>query len=100
MPRRSVLSASERDSLLAPPEDESELIRYYTFSETDHALIRQRRGVANRFGFAVQLCLLRYPGTVLSRNKAIAMRHGVNIYRSSWRTLGSRRSACPSSAHW
>lgn len=72
MPRRSVLSASERDSLLAPPDDETELIRYYTFSETDHALIQQRRGEANRFGFAVQLCLLRYPGTVLSRDKAIA----------------------------
>ncbi|KVD75137.1 Tn3 family transposase [Burkholderia ubonensis] len=62
MPRRSILSASERDSLLAIPEELDDLIRHYTFSEADLSLIRQRRGDANRLGFAVQLCLLRYPG--------------------------------------
>lgn len=35
------------------------LIRYYTFNESDLSLIRQRRGDASRLGFAVQLCLLR-----------------------------------------
>jgi len=63
MPRRSVLTASDRDALLSLPDNEGDLIRYYSFSETDLALIRSRRGDANRFGFAVQLCLLRYPGT-------------------------------------
>ena len=62
MPRRSILSATERTGLLVLPESQDDLIRYYTFSETDVALIRQRRGDANRLGFAVQLCLLRYPG--------------------------------------
>ncbi|KVZ49419.1 hypothetical protein WL29_28965 [Burkholderia ubonensis] len=62
MPRRSILSASERDSLLAIPEELDDLIRHYTFSESDLSLIRQRRGDANRLGYAVQLCLLRYPG--------------------------------------
>lgn len=62
MPRRSILSASERDSLLAMPEELDDLIRHYTFSEPDLSLIRQRRGDANRLGYAVQLCLLRYPG--------------------------------------
>jgi len=66
MPRRVVLSSHEKESLLALPERQDELIRYYTFNETDLALIRQRRSDANRLGFAVQLCLLRFPGCALT----------------------------------
>jgi TnpA family transposase len=65
VPRRSILSAAERESLVAIPVTNEELIRHYTLSEPDHSLVRQRRGEANRLGFAVQLCLLRYPGTGL-----------------------------------
>ena len=53
MPRRSILSAAERDGLLALPDSDDELIRKYTFSQADLSLIRQRRGDANRLGFAV-----------------------------------------------
>src|SRR5271170_1074166 len=70
MPRRSILSASERDSLLALPEGRDELIRHYTFGESDLALIRQRRGDANRLGFALQLAYMRYPGFVLGADDA------------------------------
>ena len=66
MPRRSIWSAAERESLLALPDDEDELIRQYTFSETDLAMIHQRRGDANRLGVAAQMCLLRFPGQGLS----------------------------------
>jgi len=62
MPRRSILSSAERASLLPLPDSNDELIRHYTLNEADLSLIRQRRGDANRLGFAVQLCLLRYPG--------------------------------------
>lgn len=65
MPRRSILSAAERESLLALPDTKDELIRHYTFSESDLSIIRQRRGPANRLGFAVQLCYLRFPGVIL-----------------------------------
>ena len=65
MPRRAILSATERESLLALPDAKDDLIRYYTFNETDLSIIRQRRGPANRLGFAVQLCYLRFPGIVL-----------------------------------
>jgi hypothetical protein len=71
MPRRALLSALERDRLLAVPDDRDELIRHYTLSEHDHSLIRQRRGDANRLGFAVQLCLLRYPGQGLVVDAAV-----------------------------
>ena len=65
MPRRSILSAAERESLLALPDAKDDLIRHYTFSDTDLSIIRQRRGPANRLGFAVQLCYLRFPGMIL-----------------------------------
>jgi|GEM_PF-940901 len=65
MPRRSILSATERESLLALPDAKDELIRQYTFNETDLSIIRQRRGSANRLGFAIQLCYLRFPGVIL-----------------------------------
>ena len=44
MPRRSILSAVERESLLAFPDSNDEMIRHYTLSEADLSLIRQRRG--------------------------------------------------------
>ena len=48
MPRRSILSAAERDSLLALPATQDELIRHYTLSETDLSIIRQHRKPANQ----------------------------------------------------
>ena len=71
MPRRTLFSSAERTDLLRPPNGESELARHYSFSETDLALIRQRRGDANRLGFAAQLCLLRYPGQGLMLKGAV-----------------------------
>jgi TnpA family transposase len=65
MPRRSVLSITERDGLLILPDTKDELIKHYVFSESDLAIIRQRRGSSNRLGFAVHLCYMRYPGLIL-----------------------------------
>lgn len=65
MPRRNILTSTERTSLLAFPTTEEELIQHYTFNEQDLSVIRQHRGGHNRLGFAVQLCYLRYPGCVL-----------------------------------
>jgi TnpA family transposase len=52
-------------SLLAFPIEKSEPIRFYTFSEQDMSVMKQSRGDANRLGFAVTLCTLRYPGQAL-----------------------------------
>ena len=65
MSRRQLLTTIELERLLAPPTDEAELIRLPSFSEHDLALIKQHRKDSNRLGFAVQLCYLRYPGSVL-----------------------------------
>jgi TnpA family transposase len=69
MPRRSLLTPAERENLLAIPSSHEELIRLYTLSKSDLSLIRQHRGAANRLGFAVQLCYMRYPGVVLELGK-------------------------------
>ena len=66
MPRRSILSAAERESLLALPDSKDDLIRHYTFSDTDLSIIRQRRGPANRLGFAVQLFTCASPASFLA----------------------------------
>lgn len=68
MPRREYFSPSQRLELVAIPKDEGELIRLYSLSPQDLAIIRQRRGAANRLGFATQLCSLRYPGHVIGPN--------------------------------
>jgi hypothetical protein len=96
MPRRSILSAAERESLLALPDTKDDLIRHYTFSEADLSIIRQRRGPANRLGFAVQLCYLRFPGVILGVDeppfppllKLVANQLKVGI--ESWDEYGQR----------
>lgn len=96
MPRRSILSAIEQRSLLELPESKNDLIRYYTFNETDLSLIRQRRGDANRLGFAVQLCLLRYPGSMLTTDMTVAeafiqwVASQVKVDATTWTKYGER----------
>lgn len=62
MARRQILSLSERESLLALPDEELTLTRMAYFSEHDLALISAHRKPASRFGFAVLLCYLKNVG--------------------------------------
>lgn len=66
MPRRELLTSSERLELLAFPTDEGELIRLYTLTKADLAFARQHRGDHNRLGIAVLMSYLRFPGKVLA----------------------------------
>jgi len=70
MPRRELLTAAQRETLLAFPEQEENLLRYYVLSVRGLAAVRHR-GDHNRLGFAVQLCYLRYPGRVLAENETL-----------------------------
>ncbi|QIQ40562.1 Tn3 family transposase (plasmid) [Klebsiella pneumoniae subsp. pneumoniae] len=47
------------------------LLKHYTLSDEDLGHIRLRRRAHNRFGFALQLCVLRYPGRVLAPGELI-----------------------------
>ena len=69
MPRRELLTAAQREALLAFPDEEENLLQHYVLSVRDLAAARQHRGDHNRLGFAVQLCYLRYPGRVLAENE-------------------------------
>jgi TnpA family transposase len=62
MPHRELLTESQRLSLQAPASDERGMVRHYTLSSEDLALINRRRGDPNRLGFALMLCYLRFPG--------------------------------------
>ena len=69
MPRRELLTSTERLQLLGFPEDEEELIRLVTLTKSNLAFVRQHRGDHNRLGIAVLMCYLRYPGRVLGEDE-------------------------------
>ena len=66
MARRHLLTEDERRLLFGVPEGADALIRHYSFTRSDQELLAERRGNANRLGFAVQLALLRHPGMALA----------------------------------
>ncbi len=66
MARRQLLTDEERTGLIGIPADPDSLARLFTLSRADRALVGERRGDANRLGYAVQLALLRNPGTALA----------------------------------
>ena len=69
MPRRQLLTSTERLELLAFPTDQGELIRLYTLNRQDTAFIRQHRGDHNRLGIAMQMAYLRFPGRVIGEGE-------------------------------
>jgi TnpA family transposase len=74
MPTRELLSSAQRSQFLCISPDMSEQMqaRYYTFSDDDLTLIKQRRRNHNRLGFAVQLAYLRFPGRTWAANEEVS----------------------------
>ena len=70
MKKHEILSPQSRAALFDPPTEPAAIVRHYTFSPDDMALIRRRRRSANRLGFAVHLAYLRFPGRVLGAEEA------------------------------
>lgn len=71
MPRRRVVTPPQLEALLALPTAEIDLIRHYTLSPADLAVIARRRRPHNRLGIAVQLCALRFPGRLLRPGEVV-----------------------------
>lgn len=65
---KELLTADQRAEFVRIPSNmaELELETYYTFSQYDLEVIKRHRRDHNRLGFAVQLCVLRYPGWSLT----------------------------------
>lgn len=74
MPRRTILTERQNKMLFELPEDEKTIIRFYTLSDEDLAIIRKQRRRRNQLGFALQLCAFRFPGRVLQPGELIPAR--------------------------
>jgi hypothetical protein len=70
MAHRGLLTEDERQLVFGVPRQEHLIIKYCTLSQDDLDLVLRKRGARNQLGFAVQLCLLRYPGFGLRLNEA------------------------------
>ena len=66
MARRTVLTSRQRSALFSLPQHEADLLRHYTLSDEDLQHVEARRRSRNKLGFALQLCVLRYPGRLLA----------------------------------
>ena len=71
MARRTVVTSRQRSALFSLPEHEAELLRHYTLSDEDLENIAARRRPRNKLGFALQLCVLRYPGRLLAPGELV-----------------------------
>jgi TnpA family transposase len=65
---RELLTPEQRLEFMSVPDSisEYELGIHYTLSSLDIEMIKRRRRDHNKLGFALQLCVLRFPGWTLS----------------------------------
>ncbi len=73
MPRCQILTDRTRAALFDLPTDEASLLRHYTLADDDIEHIRTRRSAPNKLGFALQLCVFRYPGRLLNSGETIPL---------------------------
>ena len=97
MPRKQILSESDKKELIKLSELEAEFIRCYSLSEIDLSIIHNNcRGNANKIGYAVNLCYMRYPGIILPLNQIpdpILVNYigeQLNIKPENWNEYGKR----------
>lgn len=69
MKKRQILSDYMWQKLFNPPSALPDIIKHYTFSESDMELIRQKRCPENKLGFAMQLAYMRMPRRVIEVNE-------------------------------
>ena len=65
MARRQQLTETQLAALFDPPTGHREMVRHYTLSAEDLALVGRRRGDHSRLSHALMLCYLRHPGRPL-----------------------------------
>jgi hypothetical protein len=65
------ITKAQRDALLALPTTEDAFVRHYELSAKDRAAVKQCRTAETKLAFALQLCVLRYPGRLLQRAEVL-----------------------------
>ena len=73
MPARLSLTKAQRDALLMLPDTEEAFVRHYSFSGEDVEILWRYRTPETRLAFALQLCILRYPGRVLRQGEVMPL---------------------------
>src|SRR5437660_10102440 len=73
MPARLSLTKAQRDALLLLPDTEEAFVRHYSLVAEDIEIISGYRTPETRLAFALQLCVLRYPGRVLRHGEIMPM---------------------------
>jgi len=75
MSRHLILGDAQREAIETAhfDLDDREVARHWTFSELDLLRVERRRRDSNRFGFAIQLCLLRFPGWTPKRRDRVPL---------------------------
>jgi len=68
MARRKSLNDAQWTGLLLPPTEEREIVRHYTLSDEDLAVVASKRGDHNRIGFA-RLLLMSKNALASSSNR-------------------------------
>ena len=65
MPHRTILTNHQRASLFDLPTDEAVLVSIMSQAPRTWCILRRRRHPQNRLGFALRLCVFRYPGRLI-----------------------------------
>jgi TnpA family transposase len=73
MPARLSLTKAQREALLLLPDTEEAFVRHYSLVAEDIEIISGYRTPETRLAFALQLCVLRYPGRVLRHGEIMPM---------------------------
>lgn len=88
MSLRRILTDSQREKLLSVEHLSTEKFHaYFSFSNYDLEIINQHRGDINKLGFALQLCLARYPGCSLN-NWTIESERLASYYKTTIKSKG------------
>jgi TnpA family transposase len=65
MARRRLLSNEQLGPFWVWASDERDIVQHYTLSPADLDLVDKKRAGANRLGFALLMCVMRFPGRIL-----------------------------------
>ena len=93
MRKHTLLTDLEREQLVGIPSNDDQLARLYTLDRADLDMIRLRRHPRNRLGVALQLAIMRHPGTSLAQH----LQQGGSIPRELVAHLAAQLNLSPDS---